>query len=100
MVIPDGDIGRRADKVDHAEIVGIDRRPVTVGNCKTVCRVVGARCGDAAQEVQIGAGIGKGEFTTENAFSNVKALKIVEPKKVSEYENVYQDWKGLLEKQL
>lgn len=48
----------------------------------------------------IGAGIGKGEFTTENAFSNLKALKIVEPKRVSEYETAYQEWKELLEKHL
>ena len=48
----------------------------------------------------IGAGIGKGEFTAENAFSNVRALKIVEPKRVSEYDVVYQEWKGLLEMHL
>lgn len=48
----------------------------------------------------IGAGIGKGEFTAENAFSNVRALKIVEPKKVSEYDVVYQEWKKLLEMHL
>ncbi len=48
----------------------------------------------------IGAGIGKGEFTAENAFSNVRALKIVEPKRVSEYDAVYQEWKGLLERHL
>ncbi len=48
----------------------------------------------------IGAGIGKGEFTTENAFSNVRALKVVEPKKDSEYETVYQEWKALLNKHL
>ena len=48
----------------------------------------------------IGAGIGKGEFTAENAFSNVRALKIVEPKSVSEYDVVYQEWKKLLEMHL
>ena len=48
----------------------------------------------------IGAGIGKGEFTAENAFSNVRALKIVEPKRVSEYDVVYQEWKKLLEMHL
>ena len=48
----------------------------------------------------IGAGIGKGEFTAENAFSYVRALKIVEPKRVSEYDVVYQEWKKLLEMHL
>jgi|UniRef100_UPI00404A2A0E xylulokinase len=48
----------------------------------------------------IGAGIGKGEFTAENAFSNVRALKVVKPKRASEYDTVYQEWKGLLERHL
>jgi xylulokinase len=48
----------------------------------------------------IGAGIGNGEFTAENAFSNLKALKIVEPNKLLEYEHTYQEWKGILEKYL
>lgn len=44
----------------------------------------------------IGAGIGIGEFSTDNAFSNLKPLRVVEPQKSGEYETVYQDWKGLL----
>jgi xylulokinase len=45
----------------------------------------------------IGAGIGVGELTLENAFSNVKPLKMVEPDATDKYEGFYQEWKGLLE---
>jgi xylulokinase len=48
----------------------------------------------------IGAGIGINVFTTENAFSRVKALKLVEPTQVSEYDTVYQEWKALLKQHL
>ena len=48
----------------------------------------------------IGAGIGVGEFNPDQAFSDLKPLRIVEPKKPSEYEVVYQDWKELLMKHL
>jgi len=44
----------------------------------------------------IGAGIGAGEFSTDNAFSNLKTLRIIEPQKSMEYEAIYQDWKELL----
>ena len=44
----------------------------------------------------IGAGIGVGEFSADNAFSNLKPLRIVEPQKSNEYEIVYQEWKSLL----
>lgn len=44
----------------------------------------------------IGAGIGVGEFNVDNAFSNLKPLRTIEPKKSKEYEAVYQEWKGLL----
>lgn len=44
----------------------------------------------------IGAGIGVKEFNTENAFANLKALRMIQPNKSREYEDVYQDWKELL----
>lgn len=48
----------------------------------------------------IGAGIGIKVFTTENAFSRVKALKLVEPTQLTEYDTVYQDWKAVLNQHL
>jgi xylulokinase len=44
----------------------------------------------------IGAGIGVGEFSTENAFANLNPLHMIEPQKSEEYETIYQEWKGLL----
>jgi len=44
----------------------------------------------------IGAGIGFGEFNTENAFANLKPLRKIEPQKSQEYEPIYQEWKKLL----
>lgn len=44
----------------------------------------------------IGAGIGLGEFNTENAFANLKPLRMIEPQKSHEYEPIYQEWKELL----
>jgi len=44
----------------------------------------------------IGAGIGFGEFNTENAFANLKPLRMIEPQKSQEYEPIYQEWKELL----
>jgi xylulokinase len=48
----------------------------------------------------IGAGIGINVFTSENAFSRVKALKLVEPKQSAEYDSVYQEWKAILNQHL
>jgi xylulokinase len=55
---------------------------------------------DGSVGAAIGAGIGIGELTLENAFSNVKALNVIEPGFEKEYEGVYEEWKGLLEHQL
>ncbi len=55
---------------------------------------------DGSVGAAIGAGIGVGELTLENAFSNVKALKRVEPSIQGEYEVFYHEWKELLERQL
>lgn len=48
----------------------------------------------------LGAGIGLGELTLENAFSNIKSLEFIEPSGQDEYESVYQEWKVLLERHL
>ena len=52
---------------------------------------------DGSVGAAIGAGIGIEELTLENAFSNVKPLKVVEPGKQDEYEIFYQEWKSLLD---
>ena len=51
---------------------------------------------DGSVGAAIGAGIGVGELTLENAFSNVKPLEVVEPSAMDEYEIFYQEWKELL----
>jgi xylulokinase len=55
---------------------------------------------DGSMGAAIGAGIGINVFTSENAFSRVKALKIVEPKQSAEYDSVYQEWKAILNQHL
>ena len=52
---------------------------------------------DGSVGAAIGAGIGIEELTLENAFSNVKPLKVVEPDKQDEYEIFYKEWKSLLD---
>jgi xylulokinase len=51
---------------------------------------------DGSVGAAIGAGIGVGELTLENAFSNVKPLKVVEPGAKDKYDMFYQEWKELL----
>lgn len=48
----------------------------------------------------IGAGIGLGELNTENAFSSLKPLSVVQPSNLKEYEAIYQNWKEVLESHL
>ncbi len=55
---------------------------------------------DGSVGAAIGAGIGVGELSLDNAFSNVKAIEIVEPSKEMEYDGVYGEWKALLENYL
>ncbi|MEJ7778002.1 MAG: FGGY family carbohydrate kinase [Daejeonella sp.] len=55
---------------------------------------------DGSMGAAIGAAIGVGELSLENAFSNVKAIKVVEPTQQGEYEAIYQEWKGLLQNYL
>ncbi|WP_411275404.1 xylulokinase [Daejeonella sp.] len=51
---------------------------------------------DGSVGASIGAGIGFGVLTLENAFSKVKPLKVIEPNAEDEYEIFYQEWKRIL----
>lgn len=51
---------------------------------------------DGSAGAAIGAGIGLGELNLDNAFSNVEAVKIVEPDAAGKYDALYQEWKELL----
>ncbi len=55
---------------------------------------------DGSVGAAIGAGIGVGELSLENAFGNVKALKVVEPNSKREYNEIYKEWKELLDQHL
>lgn len=55
---------------------------------------------DGSVGAAIGAGIGMGELTLDNAFSKVRPLGIIEPELEREYDDVYREWKGLLESHL
>lgn len=56
---------------------------------------------DGSVGAAFGAGIGIREYTSaEEAFVNIRPLKLIEPQQMELYEPVYQEWKLLLEKQL
>ncbi|WP_423147091.1 xylulokinase [Rubrolithibacter danxiaensis] len=55
---------------------------------------------DGSAGAAIGAGIGVSIFAPEEAFGNMRPLKLVEPTQSERYEYIYQDWKALLMKQL
>lgn len=56
---------------------------------------------DGSVGAALGAGIGAGIFTSpKEAFSHLKPLAMVEPQQASEYEELYLEWKQLLEDQL
>lgn len=56
---------------------------------------------DGSVGAALGAGIGAQTFSTPaEAFSNIKAIQLVEPNLTTTYEPAYQDWLGLLNKQL
>ena len=56
---------------------------------------------DGSVGAALGAGIGAGVFASANeAFSQLKALKTVEPQASPHYESLYQEWKQLLDGQL
>ena len=55
---------------------------------------------DGSIGAALGAGIGSGVYASpQEAFSNMKAIRLVEPDN-KDYEDIYQDWKKLLDKQL
>jgi xylulokinase len=58
---------------------------------------------DGSIGASLGAGIGAGSFASaKEAFSQMKALGLAKPDtaKQAQYESIYQEWKGLLLKQL
>ncbi len=56
---------------------------------------------DGSVGAALGAGIGSGIFASPSeAFSRLKALKTVEPQSPSQYEDLYQEWKQLVDDQL
>ncbi len=56
---------------------------------------------DGSVGAAIGAGIGLGVYaSSKEAFSINKPLKIIEPNAAEQYNDLYQDWKSVLTKQL
>ncbi|MEX2404032.1 MAG: FGGY family carbohydrate kinase [Balneolales bacterium] len=56
---------------------------------------------DGSAGAALGAGIGSKAFASEEeAFSAIKPLQLIEPEYTEEYEDLYQEWKALLERQL
>jgi xylulokinase len=56
---------------------------------------------DGSVGAALGAGIGAGFFASEKeAFAQIKVIETITPAQTELYENLYQQWKILLEKQL
>jgi xylulokinase len=56
---------------------------------------------DGSVGAAIGAGIGSGVYASaKDAFSQVKPLKLVEPTMTDQYDEIYNNWKELLMKQV
>lgn len=56
---------------------------------------------DGSVGAALGAGIGAGIYKNEQeAFTNMKRLKVVEPSNAAAYEGLYQQWKQLLDQQI
>ncbi|MGK7391041.1 MAG: xylulokinase [Candidatus Cyclobacteriaceae bacterium M2_1C_046] len=56
---------------------------------------------DGSVGAAIGSGIGAGIFkSSDQAFQEFNPVRVVEPKNIEQYEDIYQDWKQLLEKKL
>ena len=55
---------------------------------------------DGSLGAAIGAGIGAKLFTIEEAFTGILPVENVEPQNSEEFEEVYQSWKMLLEREL
>ena len=69
--------------------VNATKVPVELYNC------------DGSVGAALGAGIGANIFVTEKeAFNNIQPLQLIEPNAVNTYNDIYLEWKALLEKQL
>jgi xylulokinase len=56
---------------------------------------------DGSVGAALGAGIGSGFYqNSSEAFANTKKIRTVEPRNVELYENLYQEWKEILNKKL
>lgn len=56
---------------------------------------------DGSVGAALGAGIGLGYYrSSAEAFANIKKIRTVEPQNVDLYENLYQEWKEILNKKL
>jgi len=56
---------------------------------------------DGSVGAALGAGIGAEIFSSPpEAFENMKAIRLIEPKNTTQAETLYQEWKTLLDKQL
>jgi xylulokinase len=56
---------------------------------------------DGSMGAALGAGIGAGIFHNEKeAFRKRKPLQLIEPSQTEEYDDLYQNWKELLNKYL
>lgn len=56
---------------------------------------------DGSVGAALGAGIGLGYYKTPSeAFKNIKKIKTIEPTNTSVYEEIYQEWKQLLNEKL
>jgi xylulokinase len=51
---------------------------------------------DGSWGAAIGAGIGKGQFTTETAFEGIKPVQTISPDQNSSYPELYKKWKSAL----
>jgi xylulokinase len=69
--------------------VNVTNVPVELYNC------------DGSVGAALGAGIGANIFASEKeAFANMQPLQLIEPTMVDAYNNVYDNWKLLLDKQI
>lgn len=69
--------------------VNVTNVPVELYNC------------DGSVGAALGAGIGANIFASEKeAFANMQALQLIEPTNVAAYNDVYNNWKNALDKQI
>lgn len=56
---------------------------------------------DGSVGAALGAGIGAGIYTSaSDAFTNMKKIKEIEPQYIEQFEEIYQDWKSILDNKL